>query len=190
LSTYYNKYYGIGRWNYLTVISLSIGQGELGITPLQMANMSATIANRGYYYTPHVLKSVKGSNIANKYLVKHQTTIDPEYFEIAIDGMDLAVNGGAGSTARIAKIPDIIVCGKTGTAQNPFGEDHSIFIAFAPRDNPQIAIAVYVENTGFGATWAAPVASLMIEKYLKAEISRPWLEAHIINSNKKFNRIK
>lgn len=190
LSTYYNKYYGIGRWNYLTVISLSIGQGELGITPLQMANMSATIANRGYYYTPHVLKSVKGSNIANKYLVKHQTTIDPEYFEIAIDGMDLAVNGGAGSTARIAKIPDIIVCGKTGTAQNPFGEDHSIFIAFAPRDNPQIAIAVYVENTGFGATWAAPVASLMIEKYLKAEISRPWLEAHIMNSNKKFNRIK
>ena len=191
VSTYYNKYYGIGRWNYLTVISLSIGQGELGITPLQMTNMVAAIANRGYYFTPHILKNVKGTEgIDKKFIVKHQTSIDAEIFEIVIDGMELAVNGGAGSTARIAKIPDIAVCGKTGTAQNPFGEDHSIFIAFAPRENPKIAISVYVENTGFGATWAAPVASLMIEKYLKGEISRPWLEDHIMNSPKKFNRTK
>ncbi len=186
-SGYYNKYYGIGRWNYLTVISLAIGQGELGITPLQMANMAAIISNRGYYYTPHILKSLKGfGSVDKKFFVKHQTSIDPELFEIAVDGMELAVNGGAGSTARIAAIPDLVVCGKTGTAQNPFGEDHSIFIAFAPRENPKIAIAVYVENTGFGATWAAPVASLMIEKYLKGANSRPWLEAHIMNSNKKF----
>jgi penicillin-binding protein 2 len=151
-----------------------------------MANMSATIANRGHYYTPHLLKSVKGKeSIDPKFTTRHNTTIDPKHFEVAVDGMDLAVNGFEGSTARIAKLKDIVICGKTGTAQNPFGEDHSIFIAFAPRDNPKIAIAVYVENVGFGATWAAPIASLMIEDYLKGEITRPWLETHVLNGPQK-----
>ncbi len=178
---YYNRYYGTGRWNYLTVISLAIGQGELGISPLQMANMTASIANRGYFLTPHILKEIRnGEPINPDFTRKHFTTIDSAYFEVAIDGMELAVNGGQGSTARIAKMNEVVICGKTGTAQNPFGEDHSIFIAFAPRENPQIAIAVYVENVGFGSTWAAPIASLMIEKYLTGEVKRKWLENHIL----------
>lgn len=178
---YYNRYYGAGRWNYLTVISLAIGQGELGITPIQMANMTAAIANRGYFITPHIIKEIRnGEPIDPEFTRKHLTTIDSAHFEIAIDGMELAVNGGQGSTARIAKMNDIVICGKTGTAQNPFGEDHSIFIAFAPRENPQIAIAVYVENVGFGSTWAAPMASLMIEKYLTGEVKREWLENHVL----------
>lgn len=179
-SSYYDRYYGIGHWNYLTVISLSIGQGELGITPLQMANMTSAISNRGFYYTPHILKKkMNGETIDNVFKERHFTSIDSAYFEVAIDGMELAVNGGKGSTARIARINDIVVCGKTGTAQNPFGEDHSIFVAFAPKDDPKIAIAVYVENVGFGSTWAAPIASLMIEKYLRGEISRSWLESYV-----------
>ncbi len=185
-SSYYDKYYGSGHWSFLTIISLAIGQGELGITPMQMANMSATIANRGSYYTPHILKSIDNDEPPDPaYLKKHQTSIDSANFEVAIDGMELAVNGGAGSTARIARLNDVVICGKTGTAQNPFGEDHSIFIAFAPRKDPQIAIAVYVENVGFGASWAAPIASLMIEKYLKGEVKRTWLENYILTGPKK-----
>ena len=179
-SSYYDRYYNKGRWNFLTVISLSIGQGELGNTPIQMANMAAAIANRGYYYVPHIVRNIKDERIDQKFIEKHYTSIDPSHFEPVIDGMYLAVNGGAGSTARIAKLPDIDICGKTGTAENPFGEDHSIFVAFAPREDPKIAIAVYVENVGFGATWAAPVASLIIEKYLKGSISRPWLETYLL----------
>jgi penicillin-binding protein 2 len=183
---YYDKYYGSGHWNYLTIISLAIGQGELGITPLQMANMTSTIANRGFFYTPHLIREIKSDkHIADDYLEKHFTNIDSLNFEIAIDGMDLVVNGGKGSTARNAMIPDITVCGKTGTAENPFGEDHSIFIAFAPRENPQIAIAVYVENVGFGSTYAAPIASLMIEKYLKGDVSRKWYESYILQGFQK-----
>jgi len=179
-ASYYNKYYGENHWNFLTVLSLSIGQGELGITPLQMANMSAILANRGYYYTPHLIKEFGGEKeIDKKFSIKHKTSIDSAFFEVAVNGMDLVVNGGKGSTARIAKMNDIVVCGKTGTAENPFGEDHSIFIAFAPKDDPQIAIAVYVENVGFGATWAAPIASLMIEQYLNNEVKRSWLENYI-----------
>jgi len=179
--SYYDRYYGVGRWNFLTVISLAIGQGELGITPLQMANMTAAIANRGYYFTPHVLKEVRsGEKINPQLLEKHTTSIDSSYFEIAVDGMELVVNGGQGSTARIAKMQDIIICGKTGTAQNPFGEDHSIFVAFAPKEDPQIAIAVYVENVGFGSTFAAPIASLMIEKYLTGEVKRDWIENYVL----------
>lgn len=179
--SYYNHYYGIGHWNFLTVISLAIGQGELGITPLQMANMTAAIANRGSYYTPHILKEIRsGEPIDPQLLEKHETSIDSSYFEIAIDGMDLVVNGGEGSTARIAKMQDITICGKTGTAQNPFGEDHSIFVAFAPKEDPQIAIAVYVENVGFGSTFAAPIASLMIEKYLTGKVEREWIENYVL----------
>ena len=185
-STYYDKYYKKNHWSALTVISLAIGQGELGITPLQMANLASIMANRGYYYIPHIVKKISGNIlISPKYEVKHFTKINQEYFSVIIDGMELVVNGGAGSTARIAKIDSIIVCGKTGTAQNPHGKDHSIFIAFAPKDNPKIAISVYVENGGFGATWAAPIASLMIEKYLKGKIAdnRKYLEDYILNAN-------
>lgn len=183
---YYNRYFGKGRWNSVTVISLSIGQGELGITPLQMANMAATIANRGYYYIPHLVKKIKGKeDIDPKFKEKHFTDIDTSYFSIIIEGMSLAVKGG---TATVAKLPDIEVCAKTGTAQNPHGEDHSIFIAFAPRINPKIAISVYVENGGFGATWAGPVASLLIEKYLKDTVSRPWLEQHLLTFNKSYKK--
>ncbi|MFW5644363.1 MAG: penicillin-binding protein 2 [Bacteroidota bacterium] len=179
--SYYNLYYGAGRWNFLTVISLSIGQGELGITPLQMANMTAAIANRGSYYTPHILKEIRsGEQIDPRLREEHKTTIDSAYFETVIDGMDLVVNGGEGSTARIAKMQDVTICGKTGTAENPFGEDHSIFVAFAPKEDPQIAIAVYVENVGFGSTFAAPIASLMIEKYLTGKVERKWIENYVL----------
>ncbi|MBE9467282.1 MAG: penicillin-binding protein 2 [Bacteroidetes bacterium] len=179
---YYDKYYGHGHWSSLTTLSLSIGQGELGITPLQLANMTSTVANRGFYYTPHLIKKISSKkNIDEKFLVQRYTKIDSSYFPIVIDGMEKVINGEAGSTARIAKIKDIIVCGKTGTAQNPHGDNHSIFIAFAPKDNPKIAIAVFIENGGYGARWAAPTASLMIEKYLKKNISRKWLENYILN---------
>lgn len=181
---YYDRYHGKGKWKSLTVISLSIGQGEIGITPLQMANMAATIANKGYYYIPHLVKKIKGKNgIDPKYKEKHFTGIDTAYFSPIIEGMSMAVKGG---TATVARMADIEVCAKTGTAQNPHGEDHSIFIAFAPRVNPKIAISVYVENGGFGATWAGPVASLLIEKYLKDTVSRPWLEQHLLNFNRNY----
>ncbi|MCH7657901.1 MAG: penicillin-binding protein 2 [Bacteroidetes bacterium] len=186
MDSYYDRYYGITGWSSLTVLSLAIGQGELGITPLQMANMTAAIANHGYYFTPHIVKEIEGEKgIDERFSVKHQTTIDSVYFPIIIDGMDKAVNGppGSGSTARIARIKDITVCGKTGTAENPHGEDHSIFVAFAPRDNPKIALSVHVENGGFGSTYAAPIASLMIEKYLNREISRQWLENFILETD-------
>lgn len=179
-ASYYDKYYGKGRWNFLTVISLAIGQGELGITPIQMANMTAAIANRGYYFVPHLVKEIKNEEINRKFIERHDTSIDSLYFEEIINGMEMAVNGGPGSTARIAKHEKTIICGKTGTAENPFGEDHSLFIAFAPKENPKIAISVCVENVGFGASWAAPVASLMIEKYLHGNINRIWLEEYIL----------
>ncbi|MCK5169783.1 MAG: penicillin-binding protein 2, partial [Bacteroidales bacterium] len=148
----YDRIYGERGWRSSTLISMAIGQGELGTTPLQMANMTAAIANRGYYLTPHIVKEIEGDfDMDSRFYEKHNTKIDSFYFERIIEGMDLAVNGevGSGSTARSAQIPNITVCGKTGTAENPHGEDHSIFIAFAPKENPQIAIAVYIENGGF-----------------------------------------
>lgn len=181
---FYNKYFRKGGWNSLTIISLAIGQGELSVTPLQMANLVATIANKGYYVAPHVVKAIEGESIDSDYRQKHYTSIEPKYFDYIIEGMDLAVNGppGSGSTARIAALPDVRICGKTGTAQNPHGADHSVFFAFAPKEDPKIAISVYVENAGFGATWAAPIASLMIEKYLKDTITRPDLERYILEA--------
>jgi penicillin-binding protein 2 len=178
---YFDKYYGKNRWKALTVISMGIGQGEVGTTPLQMANMTAAIANRGYFYTPHVVKSIGTDHYIDKrFTTKHNIDIDTANFEQIVLGMEEAVKSG---TAAEVKLKDIIICGKTGTAQNPHGANHSVFIAFAPKDNPKIAIAVYVENAGFGATYAAPIASLMIEKYLKGEISNKALEQRILEMN-------
>jgi len=179
--SYFDKYYGKNRWKAMTVISMAIGQGEIGTTPLQMANMTAAIANRGYYYTPHIVKSVGAEGrIDQRFITKHTISIDSANFEEIVRGMEDAVNSG---TARIAALKDIIVCGKTGTAQNPHGRDHSVFVAFAPKENPKIAIAVYVENAGFGATYAAPIASLMIEKYLRHEITNKEREQSMLNLN-------
>jgi penicillin-binding protein 2 len=180
-SVYFNRIYGEGHWSWLTIRSLAIGQGELLITPIQMANMAATIANHGYYIIPHLIKEIEGENgIDPVYMEKHYTSIDTANYRPVVDGMDLVINGGPGSTARNARISGIEVCGKTGTAENPHGNDHSIFIAFAPKENPQIAIAVYVENQGFGTTYAAPIASLMVEKYLTGEVKRTWYENWVL----------
>ena len=183
-ASYYDRFHGKNRWKALTVISLAIGQGEIGTTPLQMANMTAAIANRGFYYTPHIVKAVgHEGKIDPKFTLKHTINIDTAHFESVILGMEGAVGGMAGATARVAAIKGIAVCGKTGTAQNPHGKDHSVFIAFAPKDDPKIAIAVYVENAGFGATYAASVASLMIEKYLRDSISNKAMEQRILELN-------
>ncbi|MFN9518616.1 MAG: penicillin-binding protein 2 [Bacteroidota bacterium] len=185
--TYYDKIYGRYHWKSSTTISLGIGQGELGITPLQMANATATVANRGYWITPHIVKTIdKVKNSNSALLQKHWTTIDTGYFPVVIDGMQDVMERGTGT---IARIPGIVICGKTGTAQNPHGKDHSIFFAFAPRDNPKIAIAVVVENAGFGATWAAPIASLMIEQYLTGKHdTRTYLLERILKGNLMPNR--
>ncbi len=186
-SGYYDKLYN-GHWRFPTVVSLSIGQGEIGATPLQIANLAAIMANRGYWYIPHIIKDSDEIRIDDKYREKNYTLVDTTFFADAVKGMYMAVNGGgkAGGTAFAAAIPGIEVCGKTGTAQNPRGKDNSVFICFAPMDNPKIAIAAYVENAGFGATWALPVASLMMEKYLKGEIdeSRIYLEDRMLNGFK------
>ncbi|MDN4164605.1 penicillin-binding protein 2 [Cytophagales bacterium LB-30] len=177
---YYDRYYGENRWKFSTIMSLSIGQGELLVTPIQMANFAAIIANKGYYYTPHLVKDIgKGEiPISSKYTTKNYTGIDSVHYEVVIEAMADVVKSGTGQYR--AKLKDIEVCGKTSTVQNPHGEDHSGFIAFAPRENPQIAIAVYVENAGQGARAAAAIASLMIEKYLKGQTDRPWIEDYVL----------
>jgi penicillin-binding protein 2 len=184
-STYYDRFYGENRWRSLQLVSMSIGQGELMVTPVQMANMTAAIANRGYYIPPHAMKEIENSQIDIEYRERKYTTIDSIWFEPIIEGMFRAVNGPDGGTARIAQVAGLDICGKTGTVQNPSGENHSTFIAFAPRDNPKIAIAVYVENAGYGSTWAAPIASLIIEKYLKGEIAsnRKWIEKRMMDGD-------
>lgn len=186
-SGYYNKVYGKGGWKATTVISLSIGQGEIGTTPLHMANLCATIANRGFYYIPHIIKDSENVMIEDKYKERHYTMVDTTHFPKVVGGMYRAVNSGFGSggTASIAAVKGLEICGKTGTAQNPHGSDHSVFICFAPKDNPKIAVATYVENGGFGATYAAPIASLLTEMYLNKEISeeRKYLEERMMQSN-------
>ena len=181
----YNRAYGKGRWNSTTVISLSIGQGEILATPMHLANLCAIVANRGFYYIPHIIKASEGVEIDPKYYEKQYTKVSLEHFPKVIKGMWRAVNSGAGmgGTAWIAHIDGIDVCGKTGTAQNPRGADNSVFICFAPMDNPKIAIAAYVENGGFGATYAAPMASLMVEKYLNGEVKRTDLEKRMKEAN-------
>ena len=174
-STYYDKIYGRGHWRFSSVVSLSIGQGEIGATPLQIANLAAILANRGWYITPHLLSDTKAE--------RHETGIEQKYFEPAVEGMYEAVNMTVadGATATLARVRGLDICGKTGTAQNPHGDDHSVFICFAPRENPQIAVAAYIENGGWGGSTAAPIASLLIEQYLNGEIApeREWLREWI-----------
>ena len=163
---FYDKAYR-GSWNGLTVISIAIGQGEVLLTPLQIANLGATIANRGYFVTPHIVKEVEGESLDSLYSARRYTDVDKAYYDIIVEGMRNAVLGG---TCRAANIPGIEVCGKTGTAQNR-GHDHSVFMGFAPMDKPKIAIAVYVENGGFGAVYGVPIGALMMEQYLNGELS-------------------
>ncbi len=186
----YDKIHGKNRWKSLSIISLAIGQGEIGTTPLHLANLAATIANRGYYYTPHIVRGSTDTVINNHYREKNYTMVSTHNFEKIIEGMYLAVNAprGSGATATIAAVKDLEICGKTGTAQNPHGNDHSVFICFAPRDNPKIAVVAYLENAGFGATWAAPIASLITEMYLNKKVERKDLELHIIQSDLIANR--
>ncbi|MCT4562634.1 MAG: penicillin-binding transpeptidase domain-containing protein [Crocinitomicaceae bacterium] len=184
---YYDKWYGHHQWAFSTIRSISIGQGEVALTPLQMANVAAIIANRGWYYTPHFVREIGDSGPLKEYTTKNYTMVDAKYFEPVVEGMRRVVNE-AGGTAGRARLKEITVCGKTGTVQNPHGADHSVFIAFAPKDNPKIAIAVFVENAGFGGTWAAPIASLMIEKYLTGEISDEYKEKRILEA--KLSNIK
>lgn len=182
--SYYDRYYGSGRWKALTIISMAIGQGEILTTPLQLANYAATIANKGYYFTPHVVKAIEGIDTLNRsFTTLHQLGIDTAYFNLVIEGMELAVNK-PGGTATWVRHPEVDICGKTGTAENPHGKDHSVFMAFAPKDDPKIAISVYVEYGEWGASYAAPIASLMIEKYLTGAISpsRKWIETRMLNS--------
>jgi penicillin-binding protein 2 len=174
---YYDKLYR-RSWNALTVLSVSIGQGEILATSLQLANFAAIIANRGYYYTPHIVKQIEGQDsIDIKYRTPHYTSIDRKHFETIISGMWRGVNRDG--TCQAAKLPGFDVCGKTGTAQNSKGEDHSTFISFAPRNNPKIAIAVYVEHGGFGAEMSVLIASLIEEKYLTDTIKRPHLVEYV-----------
>lgn len=177
---YYDKIYR-GVWNAMTIRSLSIGQGEILVTPLQLANVAAAIGNEGYFIEPHYIKSFGDPNDSVSF-EKHIIKIDAKHFKDVKKGMQSVFEGEHG-TARMSYIPGITVGGKTGTAENPHGPDHSIFMAFAPVENPQIAIAVVVENAGFGSTWAAPIASLMIEKYIKGEVTRPNLEKRVLTLN-------
>jgi penicillin-binding protein 2 len=180
----FNRKYGRLRWQFSNLYSMGIGEGELGVTPIQMANFAATIANRGYYYKPHLIKSIGGKNgkPLPEYLVRNQTTIDSVNFAYVIEGMEMAVAGG--TVWSQARLKDIVMCGKTGTSQNgPGQKDHSAFIAFAPKYNPQIAIAAYVENAGFGGIVAAPIASLVIEKYIKKTIERKNLEKWMLSQS-------
>lgn len=180
--SYFDRYYGKKGWRPLTIRSLSIGQGEIEMTPLQLANAAAIFANRGYYYPPHFLKEVEGDpGYTDKYKKKTYSKVSTDYFPILVEGMGLVYQGVSG-TARWYKIDSVDCCGKTGTAQNPHGKNHSIFIAFAPMDNPKIAIACVVENSGYGATWAAPIATLIMEKYLKGEIKQKAAEERMLNA--------
>ena len=171
---YYDR--RLGKWNALGVISIAIGQGEVTLTPLQIANLGATIANRGYYITPHIVKHIDGGQIADSLMVKHRTKVGKQYYNMVVEGMRKAVIGG---TCRSANTSMYEVCGKTGTAQNR-GKDHSAFMGFAPKDNPQIAIAVYVENGGFGATFGVPIGALMMEQFINGKLS-PASEARAVS---------
>ncbi len=189
-SKYYDKIYGRGHWNALTIRSLAIGQGELSVTPFQMANIVAVIANRGYYIEPHFIRSVQGyeNDYNSLEFPKKACTIDSVYFDVLIDGMQAVIEETA--SGYNMRVDSITICGKTGTIENPFGSDHSAFIAFAPKEKPRIAISVYIENGVWGARYAAPIASLVIEKYMKGKISpkrknreKRMIEANLLDPN-------
>ncbi len=178
-SNYYNNLYGPGGWRSQTILSLGIGQGEMGVTPLQLANMTAAIANRGHYFTPHVVRATGTPNNRNRrYALANHIDINTAHFDTMAEAMRRVVTEG---TATFSAIPGIEMAGKTGTVQNPHGENHSVFVAFAPAENPQIAISVVIENAGYGSVWAAPIASLMIEKYLTGEVKRSWFEQRVLD---------
>ena len=180
-SKYYNKWYGVRGWRGATIISNAIGQGEVLATPMQIANLCATIANKGWFITPHIVKRIKGGSLDEIYRKRHDSKIDSVYFNPVIEGMRGAVLHG---TSMGVAVPGIDVCGKTGTAQNA-GADHSIFMCFAPMQNPKICLLVFVENAGFGAAWSVPMASLLLEKYLKGSVenNRLWIEDRLLNAN-------
>jgi penicillin-binding protein 2 len=184
-TTYFDRLYGRYHWNIMTIRSMSIGQGELLLTPLQLANMVSIIANKGYYIAPHVVRAIQDYDRSEKALTfeKHVTSANPYLFNIIADGMEKVVEAGTARAA--AKVEGIAICGKTGTIQNPHGEAHSAFVAYAPKADPKIAICVYVENGVWGARYAAPIASLIIEKYLNDSISprRKPLEASMLSSD-------
>lgn len=180
---YYNSVYkGNKAWKFSNIYSISIGEGEIVVSPLKMANLAAIIANRGWYIPPHVVKGVGLKKVIDPfYKTPVKVGVEAKYFDVVIDGMQDAVTNG--TVGPDGKIPDIRMVGKTGTSQNQKGKDHSIFIAFAPRDNPKIAIAVFVENAGFGGTAAAPIASLVVEKYLKRKVDRKSVESKFMQMN-------
>lgn len=183
-SDFYTKRYGNDKWRSGFNISLSIGQGEMGITPLQMANIMAIVANRGFYYRPHLVKAIGEKGIVkDEFKEKISAGVDAKYYEPVIEGMSRAVNVPGGTGYRV-RVPDVEMCGKTGTVQNPHGENHAVFFAFAPRENPKIAIAVFVENAGYGGTWAGPMVNMLVEKYLKDTISLPqYIQDRVFNAN-------
>jgi len=181
--SYFDRYYGKKGWRPITIRSLSIGQGEIEMTPLQLANLAATIANRGYYYPPHFLKDIYGEGKPGGwYDQKKFTKVSPGHFQTIADAMEMVYKGDNGS-ARWYRLDGVECCGKTGTSQNPHGKNHSVFIAFAPKDNPRIAIATVVENSGYGATWAAPISTLIMEKYLTGGIKLKMTEERMMNAN-------
>ena len=183
-SDFYTKRYGNDKWGSGFNISLSIGQGEMGVTPLQMANIMAIVANRGFYYRPHLVKAIGEKGIVkDEYKEKISAGVDYKYYEPVIEGLSRAVNR-PGGTGYAVRIPGIEMVGKTGTAQNPHGENHAVFFAFAPRENPKIAVAVFVENAGYGGVWAGPIASMLTEKYLRDTVSLPkYVQDRIYNAN-------
>jgi len=187
-SKMYKKWYNGAKIRSSYIISNAIGQGEVLTSPIQLANMMATVANRGYYFTPHIVKNIKDQKLDKKFVTKHYTTIDKQYYEPVIQGLEDVYNYG---TAAGFRVEGMKICGKTGTAENKIRvagktyqlKDHSIFVAFAPRDNPKIALAVFIENSGYGATWAGPIATLMLEKYINGTISRKDLETRMLNGS-------
>jgi penicillin-binding protein 2 len=182
-SEYYDKNLGLGQWNYGRIISVAFGQGELGLTPLQMANFTAVIANGGNYYIPHLVKSLEGiDTIPAKYRKLQRTFISPDHFEVIKSGMAQVMTGGTGYGASI---PGITIAGKTGTVQNPHGKNHSAFVSFSPVESPKIVVAVVVEESGYGASWAAPIATLIIEKYLSQDSvsKKPYMIERMVNAN-------
>jgi penicillin-binding protein 2 len=179
---FYDRIYGKEGWAFSTIYSVSIGQGEVMVVPLQMAMLASTFANKGWYIDPHMVRAVGSKDSVLTTFQKHVTKVDAHWYDLIQEGMRRVVNE-PGGTARQARLDSITVCGKTGTAENPHGQDHAVFIAFAPMEDPKIAIAVYVENSGFGGTWAAPIASLLMEQYLTDSTTRPELEKKMLDTD-------